>query len=65
MFPIVLTVVIVFCLLLWWLAFPLDRSGPDALGLGALFNAAIVMARLGVALIVWLIGMLIWSLWFR
>lgn len=65
MFPIVLTVVIVFCLLLWWLAFPLEKGFVDNFGMGALFNAVIVIARLGAGLIVWLIGMLIWALWFR
>lgn len=64
MFPLVFTAVVVIGLLIWSLAFRLE-SGSGDYDFSPLINFAIVGFRLAIGLIIWLGGMLIWSLWFR
>lgn len=66
MFPLILTASVVIGLLLWSLYFRLDSMlVGEYSGFGLLFAFIIVSMRVGFCLLVWLTGMLIWSMWFR
>lgn len=64
MFPVIFTAVAVIGLILWSLVFRLESGGGDY-DFSPLINFAVIAFRLAATLIVWLGGMLIWSLWFR
>lgn len=67
LFPIIWTLGVIAAGLLygWWADHNRDKSGSDIFGIGMAFDLIHAAFALLVTLVVWMGGLLIWSLWFR